>query len=314
MAADDGMKKADIDPERLAALLDKRLDARERAALVAQLAASDDATLDALADAIAVTQELEGGGAADADAARAGAIPAEAPAPKAAPRRRPVYLRPLAIAAALAAIVLVPWGWARLRAPGAVTPQELALASEAQLPEAWDGAPWGAQRGSGAALSHQALSVRVGSRATDLEIALRSSDPRAETIAREIAATLSDATGAQPAAAMYRTIAAGNGVADRLRRARDAWRVAAPVLDDDHAALGAWLEAARLAAMRGNVAFFQSARSRRVMDRAAAIGALPEVTRTAIDAIRARTAAGGTADLRDAAEQLAAALAAVASG
>src|SRR5215208_5211320 len=52
------VKEPTIDPERLAALLDGRLDERARSEILAQLAASE-ADLEVMADAAAVMREME---------------------------------------------------------------------------------------------------------------------------------------------------------------------------------------------------------------------------------------------------------------
>jgi len=79
-AGDAGFLSASrADAERLAALLDGRLDARARAALLVELTTSTDAR-DALADAAAALRDLE----------RAGHIPAtDLPAPGLGPPGRP---------------------------------------------------------------------------------------------------------------------------------------------------------------------------------------------------------------------------------
>jgi hypothetical protein len=84
-----------VDAERLAAFLDGRLDVREREALLAELAASDD-TRDALADVAAVLRDLE----------EAGEIPdADLPAPHRSPPGAPLTTPPLADAAPRPALV-----------------------------------------------------------------------------------------------------------------------------------------------------------------------------------------------------------------
>jgi hypothetical protein len=277
MVADDGMKKADIDPERLAALLDKRLDARERDALVAQLAASDDATLDALADAIAVTHEL-----GQTDETGRAATPAIDP--------RRASRRWLLAAAAILVIAAVPWAWTRLAPQRPAAPEQLvAQLADAQLPADWNAAPWSARRG-GEAMSPRALAVRVGSRSVDRGVAMRRGDARASDIAREIATLLAGVAGGAPAAAAYASLATANAGTAAADDARDAWQLALPLLDARYAELGAWLEAARFAVARQDAEFFSRRESTAVRTRALAIDDLPAETRALLEALSAPSA------------------------
>ncbi|HEV7591175.1 MAG TPA: hypothetical protein VGO40_23895, partial [Longimicrobium sp.] len=163
------MNGSPIDPERLGALLDGRLTGRERAELLARVAASDEG-MEVFADALAVTDELEG---EDRRAAEAAADPRVLPFRS--PVRRPAW-RPgprLALAASLAAVAVgvAAWGIGRRGAVSDDPGRYAALLARPGLPAGWDAAPWTAARAAGEALAPRARAVRVGARITDLETA-----------------------------------------------------------------------------------------------------------------------------------------------
>ncbi len=162
----------EADAERLAALLDGRLDERRRAEAVARLASSDD-EFEAFVDALAVTRELEAEDAAE------GVTPLR-------PRvRQRWWRRPggqwAAIAAVLAGLALLPAVWSRGRDPGVDDPQSYAALLESKgagLPAGWDPTPWRTTRGAGDPLTPQARAVRLGVHMTDLEAAIAARGPQ----------------------------------------------------------------------------------------------------------------------------------------
>jgi hypothetical protein len=290
-----------MDAERLAALLDGRLDERRRAEAVARLASSD-AELEVFVDALAVTRELEAEEAAD------GVVPLRPAA------RRPWWRRPgghwAAVAAVLAGLALLPVLWNRSRGPDVGDPGGYAaLLGGGGLPAGWDRTPWGSTRGPGDPLTEQARAVRVGAAVTDLEVAIASRDPRAAEIADEIDELLGGVPGGSGSAMYYREIGrrAGEGP-DRLGPLmEDGRRAAAALLGDTLVAVGAWAEAARLAAARRDDEFFRSAETRFALEQADGMAGLPEPAREAVGRIRSAIAADGSRDwtrLKHAADEL----------
>ncbi|AHG89065.1 hypothetical protein J421_1528 [Gemmatirosa kalamazoonensis] len=278
-----------VDAERLAAFLDGRLNVREREALLAELAESDDAR-DALGDVAAVLRDLEQSGVVkQTDLDTLGTMPPEPPptvrdpttaidasAPPGADRatgdvrdigsarvRRTPWWGALAAAVLVAAVGLSLYA----RAGRADDPAALVAALGDARPSA--GEPtWSATRGAGPALAPRARAVRFGALAAALQLAARTRDTSAASLARRAAALLDDVSGAAPAAQIYRAIAARPAApADSLDALlRDGWETGASVVGADDAWLGAWLATAREAAARRDTTFFRHRATRRALD------------------------------------------------
>lgn len=224
-----------IDPERLAALFDGRLSNAEAAALRAQLAASDDDTLAAYADAAAVAGEL--------------GIVGET---RVIPWRRWAMRTALAAAAVIAVVVAIrpatprdsyrPLAYARAVARGA-----------------GDGASspvWSATRGSAPELSERARAVRLGALLTDIEYAVMHGEPTSSQVAA-VASLLEQIPGASPQAEPLRAYAeTPNDRALSGDKRRDVGQQILEFVDRPLANIGAWLEAARLATITGDMEFF----------------------------------------------------------
>jgi hypothetical protein len=243
-----------IDPERLAALLDGRLNEAERSALVVELAAADDETLHAYADAAAASLELPSAAAVPSD---------ELAKRRARSRQRAWRVGGLALAAGVVLAIGIPLMYGR--APNA---SDRSFAADLAIPSAGLPAlPWGVTRGASAALPASSRAVRVGAMITNLEIQNRTNTGASATFADAIGADLTAVAGGAPAAAVYRQIAsearAGRAAsAEELTAAADA---AAGVLDPSLVPLGSWLQAARVAAADGQLAFFTTAVSVRML-------------------------------------------------
>lgn len=237
------MSEQRIDPERLAALMDGRVDDAERAALIARLA-SDPELLAIYADAVAASAEAT--------------APALTVSTATAPRRRSA-VRWIALAAGVVLLVGIP---AILRRSASETStfgdpaQFVALLSprDRGLPSDWNGTPWSATRSISIVASPSARAVRVGARIVDLELSSRRPDSAAALIAGDLAALVGDMPGAAPIAVTYLKLASGQTVDSATltaTRAATAALVGAAGVD-----LGAWVESARIAAAAGDTAFF----------------------------------------------------------
>jgi hypothetical protein len=275
------VNEQEIDAQTLAALMDGRLADPLRADLLARLAASPEA-LEVQADAAAVLGELE------PDSGKVLPLPAPASGLR---RRLPIGL---AAAAVIAAISLggpliqearwsSPPGSARFLAP--------LLENGAVLPADFDLRPWTAVRGGGPEpLTPAARAARAGALGVDLEIAVWSRDTTAPRLANELAVLLGGVPAGAPVATMYRVIAQRAGAAPKeilplLDRAAAAAReLTAPDLYQ----LGAWGEAARIAAARRDVEFFRVRESRRALDWAARLPTLPDAARPAVERLQSR--------------------------
>ena len=224
-----------IDPERLAALLDGRLSDTEAAEVRRQLAAADDDTLSAYADAAAVAGELAG---------ESRVVPI-----RSAPSARRRWLIPAAAAAAAAIAAVIVW---RPRPSNEYPPSSYAeaLPRGARAP---DDPVWGRTRGAGDGLQDRARAARIGALLTDLDVdAVRgdSTQQHAEALVRLIQGMLAGGTVAAQLPA--------DSLAHLSRQTIASVGRQATMLATDSAFVtaGAYLEAARIATTAGDVTFF----------------------------------------------------------
>jgi hypothetical protein len=274
------------DDERVAAFLDGRVDARRREEMLAHLNA-DDEDRALLADTAALLRQLEAEDAASvpevpapaAEPERAGPMAAEGVTPLDARRRtRASFLRRAALAAVLAGAVLVTGRL--LQRPPSVAGEPVRLAARLEhgargLPAGWtERRPWSSARGDdpGGAPSpgeRTARSARAGAMLVDLSVAVEARDSAAtQVLAAQLAARF-DPQGGRSGA--LREIADGAGASpERLRPLiGEATERIAGRLDPDALRLGAWTEAAGLAAAGRDAGFFRDAETQRMLERAA---------------------------------------------
>lgn len=253
------MKEPRYDDERLSALLAQRLDEREREEMLAHLSTSDDDRR-IFADTAAILHELE------AEAAGTAADPEPAKVVPLRPRKpkKPVLVAWGAIAAVLAALALLPVLGPRAGAAG--DPMRLA----ARAVPAGEGLPpsWSDSRGGGSDTlgAVEPRAARAGALMVQLVVAVRARD---DLETRRISDQL-EGFGVMGARASLREISdraeePPDSLAPLLERAAE--RLSAR-LDADYLGLGAWTEAARLAADRENEAFFRDRETRVMLDRA----------------------------------------------
>lgn len=232
-----------IDPERLAALIDGRLSPSEAAAVRAQLASVDESVQSAFADAVALSRDSQAEGNPPLQLAR---------------RRR--WRRALPAIPMLAAAAAV-FFFVKRSAPEteAYQPGMLAAALPASV-SAPATLPWTATRGHDSETADRAIAVRIGVLLVDLELAALRGDTNM-TAAFGMAALLQPLPGATAIANEFRQYAgaAGSGT-DALQRRRMGLE-ATRVSDSTLVALGAYIEAARLAAASGDSSFFMGARN-----------------------------------------------------
>lgn len=281
----------------LAALMDGRLDSVERAELLARLDASPN-DLEVLADAASSLEATSDTHDAAVDPTADPAVDAGHVAqvtPIHAARRRSVVW--LVAAACVVGAVLIPYLWMHRGARStSVDPERFAsaLPASTELPAAW-GHPWTMTRGEQAPLTAAARAVRLGVQLTDLTVVARGSggvrDSMVASTAAATVALLDDVNGAAPIAALYR---------DVVTRAHEPPGQLAPLLDSGARAvrrlpagelvdLGAWTEAARLAAVTHDAEFFQAAMTRDVIDRAARDPSVSDSAHALIEQVRRDT-------------------------
>jgi hypothetical protein len=275
-----------MDAERIAALIDGRLGEPERAEVIAQLAASED-DREVFSDALAALGQAES--AEDSDPK------VTALHPRAERHWGTWGWRGLAAAAVLAAVVAAPWAWDQIRGSASADPARLAIALNGAegLPDGWEGSPWSAVRGTDA-FSEEGRAARLGARLVDLEVAARSRDPRVATIAAEVVALLENVSGAGPVASVYRVIGQRSGdPPERIEPLLERGQQAVTRLLDNHLLeLGAWVEAARIAAARQDAAFFRARFSRETLERAASSPTLDPSVLAIAERIHIATDAG----------------------
>jgi hypothetical protein len=295
--------------EEIGALLDGRVDERRRTELLALLAA-DDADYDVFADTAAVLREAE-------DEASEKEAEHE-PEGEARPTTKVIPLRPrraagwrssparwMALAEAVAALALVPVLRSRMNAGAWRDPARMAAMSGqrgARLPTEWTHS-WNVSRGAGGGIEEVGVFARAGALEVDLERAAASADfDQASLLAGQIAALLDDVRGAVSVSSEYHTLADDASrrdpkLAELIASARrDLTASAGDDATADYLGLGAWTEAARLAAKRQGAAFFHARESRDALKHAAALPGLDDDARAAVERIRALTDQGEVRD------------------
>ena len=246
------MNKQTMDPERLAAFLDGRLDASARAAIVEELSHADPETLIAFGDAASVVY----------DSARANRKPWA---------RRPVLVgvTVLAAAAVFAAVMLPRFSGGGANRDGSAQYATLldSISLQAQPVRVLE-----VYRGGEAQSTATGLAVRVGAHITDLTVAVKRGDSTASGLAARLATECEAIPGGGAAGATYRRLADALGAgarptADEFRRAAVSAEASA---GESSTRIGAWIEAARYAATGRDTAFFASPESRTMLARSAA--------------------------------------------
>lgn len=314
------MSDAWNEDEWVAAFLDGRLDERQRAEMLARLTIDPEAYEHFAATAAILRQAEE---AEKADAAVAadedetvalpGSPPAGAPLPAPIsadampepapdrgvtplhPRRSATAVRWLALAAGIAALALAGRAlWPRTSP--AEGPVRLAMRlehPEQRLSTDWIAhRPWSSPRGEdqGGTLTQEekaARAARAGAELVDLAVAVQGKD----TIQTQLLAGRIDELYGQPGrqSVELREIMDGaGGPPDRLRplveRATD--RIVRRLEHQAALELGAWTEAARLAADRKDVGFFRDPRTRSTLDRLVPLAAADPPARAAAERVR----------------------------
>jgi len=298
------MSGHESDDERLAAFLDGRMDTRRREEMLAHLTGSEEDRA-VLAATAAILRQLE-----EADVPGREGVPAAGEEPgdtaggvvplAARRRRRAPFLGWVALAAVLVGVALITGRALRPRASIADEPVRLAARLEhgAQgLPTGWtERRPWGSARGddSGGTPSpgeRWATAVRAGAMLVDLSVAVEARDAAATRVLAVQLAARFDPQGGRGGA--LRGIADGAGESpERLRPLiGEATERIARRLDPDALRLGAWTEAARLAAARQDAGFFRDPATPRMLDRAGRLSAGDPVALAALQQVRLLLAA-----------------------
>lgn len=291
-----------MDNNDLARFLDRAMSEEERGSTVAHLSESD-ADAGVVGDAAYLLRDLEGEDGVvviDDDAAEdhphaddvdtgtdPKVVPLRPPSTRRTWRRAPA--RWLALAAVLAGVLLVPLALSRSgsRDPGDFA--DLLANRGAGLPAGWDQRGWSVTRGEGNVVADTTLSAQLGALQVSLEVAAAASQADATTrLAGAIAGRLGDVQGSGPVAAAYRDIEsrAQEPAETLVPSVTDARESLAAFVEEDYFNLGAWAQAATIAAKRRDAAFFHARASRKLLDRAASLPSLDDNTRATVEALR----------------------------
>jgi hypothetical protein len=281
------VKKPNQDDERLSALLEGRVQGQPREELLAHLSANEEdyAVFTSTASALRVLEEEDARAAAGA---HQGVIPLRRTAP--GPRVPPRWL---AMAASIAAVALVSALALWSRGSGAGDPVRLAARAGQGLPANWNLAPWPAVRGSGSASPDQDA-VRAGAMLMQLAIAAQAGDTtNVGRLARQLNERYGRGAGAGVPLARIADHpgAPSDSLAELIGRATD--RLGRSLERRKQLELGAWVEAARLAAKHQNDEFFRGRATRGMLLRAARLGDDDAAARQAVDRVRADLGVNG---------------------
>jgi hypothetical protein len=256
----------DIDLESIAAFIDGRLAGAERDRVVKLLGESE-AAFEIYADAVCARADLGEGTVISMAAHRE--------------RRARRWWPAVPVAAAAAALLLVALPTMRSRPVGSeldmgaeVIVRPLTGASvgrplvgqtdlQTALGPRWDERTWSVTRGASAALVDSTSALRLGVRATDLQVALATGDrDRAGRLAREIVEVLGTVRLSDASIAEFEAIQAGLANGDPLdqvvRTTAQADRNLNDFLSSRWFGLGKWFGAAELAARAHSGSFFSS--------------------------------------------------------
>ena len=285
------MNEPGIDAEKLAALIDGRLDERERAQLLARLASSEDA-VEVYADAAAAIHELE--------SENAKVLPLSSPARRAERWRLPAGRW---LAAASDPGRRCSRGAAALDAPAAVRTRagpvhgSLIRDPSGSGITLSDASPWSTVRGAGEPLTPDRAPL-AGSQDRGTGARGVVGDTASARLAAEAAALLESIPAGAPAATMYRVIARRAGApGDELEPLLEQARVAASELaGGELVQLGAWTQAARIAAARRDAEFFRARESLLVLEGRRDWRACPKPRVAQLQRVRSNLASGGPPD------------------
>jgi hypothetical protein len=202
-----------------------------------------------------------------------------------------VSRRSIALAATLAGVAIATSVWVRSRSDDGEPAARFAalLGADATLPEPFDFHPGRTVRTqAGLPRTESGRAVRLGARSVDLGIAVRTSDRRQEQILEELNLILDDLTAGGLAQRAYQLVRDSSNLplAQRLVLVASANQQAAALVDPSPYAMGAWLEAARIAARGGIGSFFTATETNEFFSNATATPGLTPTQQALLGRIR----------------------------
>jgi len=257
----------DFDPDTIAAFIDGRLSGAERERVVRLLAESE-AAFEVYSDAVMARGDLEEGARLSLAVHR-----------ERRSRRWWIAGVPAAAAAALLIAVLPAVQSRRTNATFAMRAESIAqpLTSQPQLATAlgstWDEGRWSVNRGGGSTYVDSTAALRLGVRATDLQVALAVGDrERAGRAAAEMVELLGSLSVSDAVSADYgdlrKRITNGDSLGAIIGAASTADDRLRDFLDSRWYGVGKWLAASELAARTHSADFFRASETTRFLDAA----------------------------------------------
>jgi hypothetical protein len=296
------VKEPRHDDERLSALLAGRLEGPERDELLAYLSTADE-DREVFANTAAILREME---EEDAQAEEAGVQVADPPPrrhmlPPSTKSRRAWSRDPRwAVAAVLVGLValvtLNPFGGGGVVPAGDPVGYALALNSPGEKPAGWvTGIPGASPRGNEAADPTRENSVVAGWFLVRLAVAVQAGD---SAVTDSLALQVKDRFDRQGGTALdsLRAHAGEEPDSSLLSLVRKATVRVEAQYDSSFVGLGAWTEAARMAAAGHKAAFFQSEDSRDWLEHARTLTRDDPKARAALESVRATLDAQGERD------------------
>ena len=282
------MKEPREDDERLSALLEGRVEAREREDLLARLAAADD-DYEVFTSTASVLRALE---EEDARAQRR-AVP-----PSMRKTGWPSARAAATVAGAVVLLLALAWALRGRGGPAVVSPLQLALRADT----AGDGVragwalptPEGAVRGLGRRGENDVQAVWAGAMLVELAVAVHGGDTAQ---IREPAVRLRRRldVGADAAAPLRRIAERPDAPADSLNALLEqATQGLGRRLGREPLELGAWVQAARIAADMRNAAFFEDGGTNGMLRRAERLARGSDAAEAAVKDVRAALPTGAT--------------------
>ena len=264
----------DFDPDLIAAFIDGKLSGAERERVVKLLAESE-AAFEVYADAVRARDDLDADSVVSLPSRRENRS-----------KRWWVAGAPIAAAAALL-IALLPTVQARRNTATLAMRSESITSTLRDQPtlatalgQGWDERGWSVNRGGVSTVVDSAAALRLGVRATDLQVALAVGDrERAGRAAREIvdllgSVDLSDASRVEYTD-LQKRIVGDSVIAQTAGAAATADDNLRDLLDSPWYAFGKWFAAGELAARAHSADFFRSAETARFLEAAIRSGRFP---------------------------------------
>jgi hypothetical protein len=193
----------------------------------------------------------------------------------------------------IAGIALVSALALRGRAPAGPEPLQLAARLDPEMPAGWtDTQPWETERGGRNAVERDARAVQAGAMLVRLAMTVRERDSvQTEVLANQMLARFD--AGAGDDTPLHQIAERAGAPPDSLHGLLEQATKRLDRLGRAHVRLGAWVEAARIAARERNQEFFEARDSQAALDNAKRLTTGDEAARDALAQVRTALATEG---------------------